>query len=105
MFDRRSDAVHEEMSGVTETMLSATGAGDPAVGPGPLPEVLSAHGGADPLQTVDTLDAPDAPDAPDASGTLDALATLDALPVSEHVAVYESIHRSLQTALEEPEHG
>lgn len=99
MFDRRSDAVHEEMSGVTETMLSATGAGDPAVGPGPLPEVLSAHGGADPLQTVDTLDVPDT------SGTLDALATLDALPVSEHVAVYESIHRSLQTALEEPEHG
>ena len=83
---------------MTETMLSATGAGDPAVGPGPLPEVLSAHGGADPLQSVETLDA-------DALATLDTLATLDALPVSEHVAVYESIHRSLQTALEEPEHG
>ena len=71
---------------MTETMLSATGAGDPAAGPAPLPEVLSAHGGAD----LDIL------------GVLDAL---DALPVSEHVAVYESIHRSLQTALEEPEHG
>ena len=80
MFDRRRDAVavHEEMSGVTETMLSVTGAGDPADGPDHLPEVLSALSGLDSLETS---------------------------PASEHVAVYESIHRSLQAVLEEPEQG
>lgn len=81
MFDRRSDAVavHEEMNGVTETMTPATGAD-------------GSTGGLD-------------DGVPEIRSALDALDTLDTLAVSEHVAVFESIHQSLQSVLEEPEHG
>lgn len=81
MFDRRPDAVavHEEMSGVTETIPPAGGAGGSADGPdGDLPEIRSA---------------------------LSALDTLDEIDISEHVTVFESIHQSLQSVLDEPERG
>lgn len=42
---------------------------------------------------------------PGVQQALGALDSLEGLPVSEHVAVFESVHRSLQTALEEPEHA
>ena len=81
MFDRRRDAVavHEEMSGVTETMPPATG----------------ADGFTDDLD--DGL--------PEIRRSLSALDALDELAVSEHVTVFESIHQSFQAVLDEPEHG
>lgn len=43
------------------------------------------------------------PGLPEVQQALDALDRLEGSPVSEHVAVFESVHRALQTALEEPE--
>ena len=42
---------------------------------------------------------------PEIHSALTTLDTLDARPVVEHVEVFETIHQSLQAALEEPEHG
>lgn len=65
---------------MTETMLPSAG----------------ADGSTDELDGFDGL--------PEILSALSALDTLDASTVAEHVAVFESIHRSLQAILEEPEH-
>ena len=102
---------------MTETMSSAFGAdgatdgasdrvtvgrGDlptPATAPGSSSRPSGAAGG--PGTSIDDgLNS-----LPQVRHALGALESLGGAPVSEHVAVYESVHRALQTALEEPEHA
>jgi hypothetical protein len=42
---------------------------------------------------------PEVTGVPSVDAAIEALAQLDALPTSEHVAVYDGVHRQLQDAL------
>lgn len=85
--DGWADSAHEEL---------ATGAriefdSDPVIDPDIEPD-------ADPAEPARWA-RPDATGVPSVDAAIETLGELDQLPTSEHVAVYEGLHRQLQDAL------